>query len=175
MGRIFSVSQDAHVLHIAGMLCLFVFSLAGLIGTGSSSSVKRQLAITLFILSLCTWLVDVWGLPLLPSDPCAKSIIVKLHWDWLPLEHWINPFFFKEIENCLVPSSSTALFHTIFWLYEGKGLEVKEFESLLIHQSCILICPKNILKSITIQKNVDCFDSKIEIQFIWNKLLFIRF
>ena len=75
-------------------------------------------------------------------------------------------FFFKEIENCLVPSSSTALFHTIFWLYEGKGLEVKEFESLLIHQSCILICPKNILKSITIQKNVDCFDSKIEIQFI---------
>jgi hypothetical protein len=73
MGRIFSVSQDAHVLHIAGTLCLFVFSLAGLIGTGSSSSVKRQLAITLFILSLCTWLVDGWGLPPLIRSLCKVN------------------------------------------------------------------------------------------------------
>jgi hypothetical protein len=73
MGRIFSVSQDAHVLHIAGTLCLFVFSLAGLIGTGSSSSVKRQLAFTLFILSLCTWLVDGWGLPPLIRSLCKVN------------------------------------------------------------------------------------------------------
>jgi hypothetical protein len=161
MERIFSVSQDAHVLHIAGTLCLFVFSLAGLIGTGSSSSVKRQLAITLFILSLCTWLVDGWGLP-----PLIRSLC-KVNYCQAPLRlasSWAlnQSIFFKGNWKLSCSVLVYRFVRKIFWLlksYEGKGLEVTESESLS-YQSCILICAKNILKSIPVQKNVDSLDSK---------------
>ena len=126
---LFSVTGCVCVTHCSYVLFV-VFFLAGLIRTGLSSSVKRQLAITLFILSLCTWLVDGWGLPPLIRSLCKVNYCqapLRLACFLLSIES--IHFFLRKLKIVLFRPRLPLCFTRFSGFMRGKVLKLKNLNN----------------------------------------------